>query len=578
MNYQYISENVLTTQSLIEFVKEQTQYELDNLMALNPFLRADRSGQYKLIILLIRKTEAKGTFIPTQVLSCDVASGTLISRERAERFFATLQPDVEHPIAAVRKNIDKELHNQYKARILPLMDKLRLSVAATGETDPEMYMEYLKCVLNGFTDEFAQLLLRISRTFMTARSMKIKCPDCQKSFSYSTKNLANGQLVTNQCPFCQNRIQTAYERMGQCVTYTEQYMQEYRAKASTDTSTPTLAQNPVMDTLLESNNTFAVEEPLRGKELFAPLQASENVATPTIPAKYTYTETEHETTYSATDKSTEKAGSAMDQVPEPAQDASPQVAEEALPDYLESIDEPQSLSDYMKNVSEDELFDLPHQKKTFAVLRYMLFETEFDTPPVILTLKGKYGCGIHSSILHLSGFSSEQIHFIRLEDASIESFKTDKPCIVLSVNKTEQPHYSFFIDIIPAFKKGTALFITGPAQSIESLMHNNPYLESKVLYDLLYKPYNTNTLLNIFKAHMKNYGIDASAVTQAYAQMLFAQKNAHQVVKICHQMYFRHLLAIADNRSDIEEEYLSEQEIKQEITKISAPGQSSRSL
>ncbi len=574
----YLKDDILTTQAITASVKEQTLYQNDGLQGSYPFLRADRSGNHKLVFVLIQKTENK-MVVPKQVVSASIADGTVLSRESAEKFYASLQEGITTPIGSIRKDQDRETAQAYREKALPLMDEMRLEILEHGETSADKYMEYLKYSLYPYTDELAERFLRASRIFVTASSITIPCSSCGKKFQISTSGLIPGKIISNTCPFCQDIVQTSYVRTGKCITFTDRYMEEYRLRSVKKQKEAEEEERHTFFENLTEEKSFSVEassakgrkKPAAGQKLPQDSSEQTDIAAP-LPEKektQPLTSSQEETSYTAM-AAEEKEKPILTPVPKEVEVTEAAVTEETSPATMPTVPippvmPPQAPTEPQNAFSQSLVYDYDapeHKsvKSAFAAIREIL-ASDCKTPPVVIALVGNPGSGILTSLIRLSGFKKEDIRILDADRASREDFTA--PCTVLLCNGSSPS--AEIRDAITTMQKGQAIFLAGTKENVDAAVLSDPVINHYLLYRIFYKAYKPETLYKIMEGRFMDYGVcleptaDRNEILTALSGI-----DALAVTRICAFLYFKCLM----NRKTPDQELtVTTKELLQELTR-----------
>lgn len=539
MEREYLMENVLTTRSLIDSIKEETHYEDDKLLGSPVFLRTDQTGNHRLAILLVRKvisqtSKITGKVTPVKLLSVDLLSGTLISRMDAETFYKDSGLDISIPVTVKRDTIDMGTVKLYQEKGLKLMDHIRISLIKTGEVSQDDYLEYLQYSLFAYSNEFALILLQLSRTYRNNPEMTLHCGHCQKTFQRKVEGFVDGQLVIADCPYCQHKLQQIYHRSASSITYTDRYFLDYR-NISSAKILPALAvsrtEKHADEKALDADPVFSIAEPV---DVLQPSKTGKHV-----PLQ-------------------ETARMPSDRNPSPTAAANPLTGSHFVP----AKPGRESASLLPQSMDSKQIIGLEEVKKSFFVIRHMLDPQNQCPLPAVFALQGDHGCGIGISLRFLSGYQPEDRKLHKLEKLTAESFQEAK-CIIILCEKPPTRDIPWLPEALKNLKNGQVAFFIGNQACFNAFRKVCPKTWQLIIQIISFTSYTTEELLQIFSARMMAYGINVQELAR-YREALFTGKNAGEVIQMAAQIYFRHRLNLLDF-PELQEDYLSEKEALLEL-------------
>ena len=535
----YIKDNVLSTQSITQALKDQTLYAAEGLQGSYPFLRADRSGNHKLVFVLIQKNIEK-LVAPKQVITASITDGKILSREPAEKFYASLHADIAVPVKSIRGDQDRETAHSYREKALPLMDEMRLDIIERGETTADKYMLYLKYALYPYTDELAERFLKASRIFVTASTIHIPCPACGKRFSIPTDGLIPGKLISNTCPICQELVQTSYVKTGRCITFTDRFMEEYRMRLARQQKEAEQEEQRTFLSGLTEEDGYTLES--------SSDKAGGN-------ARRTVPDSSPAARVQETDPAVQAAQPARKDTPEgkkqntdiPPDDGSVHIMGRAM--EQEVTGRHPAGAPVPAKEADMSASDIPEFKNVMEAFRAfrILLAAPGRTPSVVAALIGNAGCGIKTSVMRFSGFQMEDISFLRAENATEGKFS--KPCTVVlcsggSLNAAVR-------DAVISLPKGRAVFFAGTREDVEAAVRSDPVIRHSILYRVHYRDYKPDTLCRILEGRLTAYGMQVEALSdRSEIHAALEGCNALDVTHACGFLCFRHLMSQKDQEPD----------------------------
>lgn len=532
----YAEGAMLSIEEIMDNIRKETDYRREGLVAMLPFLRAYHDGACRLVVPLLERVAlekgGKATHIIIRmILYIHIATGEILAREDAAKFFQPYAQgsDLLKPVPMFRTGVDKAMAEEYRSRQIALLEKVRREVCDNGECAPDTYMEYLRYALYYTSNEFAAMLLCLSRTFATDTRMTLECVKCHKKVVKDVQDYREGQLVFLDCPHCQRMIHATYHKTGSYVTYNDRYMRQERSQFLDE---PTLAVQEEVpgEDILETESVFSMCEPLKREDADLPDQ--------TEPAGIM----ENCSAVSISDSKEERQEHDSTAI-EPA--LAPIHTQEAVKDgrWQDII------------CQEAKVIGLAPVKRLFTVIRSISF---LDHGPVpVFALFGDRGCGINTSIRCLSGYQDKEILYTDLSLIQEDCLHVLYRCIVIGLHaKGNVPIW------LPAalcrLKEHTTVFFVG---SRDARLPED--LAAHVTYRIVYKPYTTEDLSELFISRLSAYGLHVT-LTKEQQTLLFKNKNALDVKHLCQQIYFKHKLALYDGKA-LSEDLISEEEIAREI-------------
>lgn len=536
-----LKDTMLSTTDLIAKIKAETRYEDAGQGASPLFLRSDNSGRFRAMLVLFRlgkDSEKKSVLKIEQVLSLDIYDGNRIEHEPAVKFFDQMGIDVRNPIYPARKEIDKDINKQYRELINTTMDQIRLSIVENGDVSKEKYLEYLNYALYSYSDDFAKVLLGVSRIFEFTRYAIIRCQHCNKAYKVNASSYTTGQLITSKCPNCQDVNRTEYKKEGKMHMLTEAYMMTYRIPTPEVQMPQEPISPPAAEPYLDMEASFAVETQA---QIVQNTPVGNNAVT----------------AYSSDEHTINQEWENFTESPFPEKEGIPDTnAGEKLPDSAETTPQEQAeaqqeLSDN-QSVPEIPIYGLGNVKRIFRAINTM----PASAIPKVYALCGEAGQGIQTSIYRMTSFPRNAICITDTENITeeqIESFV----CCVIHVKTPKEMLWLY--DKLNQLSTDKTVFLVGNATTLSEFYKANPAVTSLVLYTIRYKPYTALELYNMLRDRLNAVHLTIS-LSDKEIQILNNQ-NALSVKGIAKRIYFKRLLTDKDGGDvtvkEIEKELLS---------------------
>ena len=511
-----LKDTMLSTTDLIAKIKAETRYEDAGQGASPLFLRSDNSGRFRAMLVLFRlgkDSEKKSVLKIEQVLSFDIYDGNRIEHEPAVKFFDQMGIDVRNPIYPARKEMNKDINKQYRDLINTAMDQIRLSIVENGDVSKEKYLEYLNYALYSYSDDFAKILLGVSRIFEFTRYAIIRCQHCNKAYKVNASGYTTGQLITSKCPNCQDVNRTEYKKEGKTHILTEAYMTTYRIPMPEVQIPPEPVNPPTAEPYLDTEASYAVET-------HAQIVQNTPVGNNALTA---YSSDEH-TINREWENITESSFPEKEGIPDTD-------ADEKLPDSVEK-----SQQEASGNQSEPEvpIYGLGNVKRIFRAINTM----PASAIPKIYALCGEAGQGIQTSIYHMTSFPRNAICITDTENITAEQVENFACCVIYVKTPKEM---LWLYDKLNRLSTDKTVFLVGNAATLSEFYKANPAVTSLVLYTILYKPYTVLELYNMLRDRLNAVHLTIS-LSDTDMQILQNQ-NALSVKGIANRIYFKRLLA-----------------------------------
>lgn len=553
------NESMLPVKEIMENIKEETGYGGEGLVAMLPFLRANNDGTHRLVVPLLEKVairdrEKMTHIIIRKILYSKVDTGEVVAGEDAAKFFLRYAQgdDLVKPLPMFRTGVDKTLAEEYRGRQFDLIEKVRREICERGECMQDTYMDYLKYALYYVSDEFAAMLLYLSRTFSTDTSMELECMGCHKKTVKDVRGYREGQLVFQECPYCQRMIHAAYHKSGRCITYNDRYMRQERSLfLEKPESAAAVQEGAVGEGIFDTDSAFSLCESLIADDSCPQNQgkaaAAAEISQP-VPFPLDGSGEEEQENGAAA----EQCSAVREVIREPlsAPSRSPKAADAGQwPDII---------------CQEAKVTGLVSVKRLFTIIRSMSFLADGAAPAPIFALFGDKGCGILTSIRCLSGYQEKEILYTDLSLIREEYLHALYRCIVIGFH-TEDRAPAWLPAALSRLKEHTTVFFVGARDA-----RLPEELTVHVVYRISYKPYTIEDLNGLFTSRMSSYGLRVS-LTREQQALLFKNKNALDIKQLCQQMYFKHRLALHDGRGSAD--VISEEEIARELKGVSGKGE-----
>lgn len=537
-------ECMLPINEIMGNIKRETDYDKEGLVAMLPFLRANNDGTHRMIIPLLEKValrdgEIMSHIIIRKILYSDVATGEVVAREEAAKFFLRnpLGDELLKPVPMLRTDIDKSLAVEYRNRQVELIEEVRRQLCENGECVQDTYMDYLKYALYLASDEFAATLLYLSRTFVTDTHMVLECRECHRKISRDIRGYREGQLVLLDCPYCQKPIRATYHKSGRCVTYNDRYMRRERSR---------FLEKPVegvkcdvsKEGILDTDSAFSMCQSLQKQEETDILETGQPISR------------------DGSDRAGHETGSMDEQCLAGSGEEGLTAAKETMSYALHDPEAVDTEKWQDVECQETKVIGLEPIKKFYKIIRSMSFLDDRVSPVPIFALFGDRGCGINTSIRYLSGYQAKEILYTDFSLIKEDCLHTFYGCIVINLQAGNKMP-AWLPTALCRLKKHTTVFFVGARDSKlpeELLPH--------VVYRLSFKPYTIEELDRLFTSRLASYGLHVS-LTKEQQMQLFKNKNALDVKRLCQQLYFRHKFSLFDGKGI--EDTISEEEIAREI-------------